>query len=60
MAYGEHIMTAEIDKKEEPKEMGITFKCKFCQISKPLEDMVVITRFFPPVVACRDCDKKMR
>ena len=53
-------MTAEIDKKEEPKEMGITFKCKFCQISKPLEDMVVITRFFPPVVACRDCDKKMR
>jgi hypothetical protein len=59
MAYGEHTMTTEIDKKKEPKETKITFKCKFCQESKPLEEMVVITRFFPPVVACRDCDKKM-
>ena len=53
-------MTAEIKKKEEPKANGPTFKCKFCEKSRPLDEMVVITRFFPPVVACQDCEKKMR
>ncbi len=53
-------MTTELNEKEEPKTTEITFKCKFCQMSKPLNEMVVIGRFFPPVVACRDCDKKMR
>jgi len=40
------------------KEM--TFRCRFCERSKPLGEMVVLTRFFPPLVACRDCEKKMR
>ena len=52
-------MTTEIDKGKEPKAKKITFKCKYCEKSKPLDEMVVLTRFFPPVVACRDCEKKM-
>ncbi len=53
-------MTTEIEREEESKAKEITFKCKFCDRSKPLDEMVVITRFFPPIVACRDCAKKMR
>lgn len=53
-------MTTEIEKGKESKEREITFKCKFCERSKSLEEMVVLTRFFPPLVACRDCEKKMR
>ena len=36
---------------------SITFTCKFCGKPKPLEDMRVIMRFFPPLPACRDCWK---
>jgi len=43
---------------DETKE--ITFKCKYCGKDKPLDDMRTLTRFFPPVVACRDCAKKMQ
>ncbi len=53
-------MTPEIEKGEEPKAKEVTFKCKFCERSKPLNEMEVLTRFFPPVVVCRDCEKKMR
>ncbi len=52
-------MTTEIEKGEGSKAKEITFKCKFCERSKPLDEMVVLTRFSPPVVACRDCGKKM-
>ncbi len=37
----------------------ITFECRFCGMAKPLKDMRFLTRFFPPLVACRDCEKKM-
>ena len=53
-------MTAETEKGEEAKTKEVTFKCKFCEKSKPLDEMVVLTRYFPPIVACRDCEKKMR
>ena len=57
-------MAAEIEGKGEESETKeakeITFKCKFCGMSKPLDEMVVLTRFFPSIVACRDCEKKMR
>ncbi len=53
-------MKAEIEKGEEARAKAITFKCKFCERSRPLDEMVVLTRFFPPIVACRDCEKKMR
>jgi len=41
----------------DPKE--VTFKCKYCGETKPLDDMRTLTRFFPPVVVCRECEKKM-
>jgi len=50
--------TAEENKTKQTK--GITFKCKFCEKSKPLEEMVVLTTYFPPNVACRDCVKKIQ
>ena len=53
-------MAAGAKKKEVSKSKEVTFKCKFCDKSKPLDDMVVVTGFFPPIVACRDCEKKMR
>jgi hypothetical protein len=56
-------MTAEkLEKKDkekgkEPKE--ITFRCQNCEKYKPLEDMRTVTRFFPPMVLCQDCEKEM-
>ena len=52
-------MTSEVEK-EESKAKEVTFKCKFCEKSKPLDEMVVLTRFFPLIVACKDCERKMR
>jgi hypothetical protein len=40
-----------------PKE--ITFRCRFCGESKPLDDMRTLTRFFPLLVACRECEKRV-
>ena len=57
-------MAAEMVRKEEESEeketKEITFKCKFCGMPKPIDEMMVLTRFFLPIVACRDCEKKMR
>ena len=53
-------MATEIKRKKRSKEKEITFKCKFCERSRPLNEMVFVARFFPPVVACRDCEKGMR
>ncbi|MFC1966434.1 hypothetical protein ACFLWI_05770 [Chloroflexota bacterium] len=52
-------MTTETEKKEAPKAKEITFKCKFCEGFKPLSEMTVLTKFFPPVIACQDCEKKL-
>ena len=45
-------------KKKAPEE--ITFRCQSCDKYKLLEDMRVITRFFPLLVVCRECEKEMR
>lgn len=42
------------------KAEEITFTCKFCGQSKPLSEMKIITRFFPPMVACQDCARKVQ
>ncbi len=52
--------TKNIKNDEQPKAKEVTFKCKFCEKSKPLNEMVILTRFFPPIVACRDCEKEMQ
>ncbi|MFC1991775.1 hypothetical protein ACFLVC_03605 [Chloroflexota bacterium] len=51
-------MTSKTEKQEEPI-IKTTFVCKFCEKHKPLEEMMVITRFFPGVITCRDCGKKL-
>jgi hypothetical protein len=48
----------EADKKKESGE--ITFRCQSCDRYKLLEEMRVITRFFPMIVVCRECEKAMR
>jgi hypothetical protein len=55
MAEGE---STEADRKKEPRE--ITFRCPSCSKYKPIEGMRIITRFFPTLVVCRQCDKEMR
>lgn len=45
-------------KKSSVKSREIAFTCKYCEKSKPLCDMVVITRFSPPLIACKECEKK--
>jgi hypothetical protein len=51
---------AEKGKPSETKAKKVTFKCKFCGKSRPLEEMVVLTAYFPPLIACRECEKKIR
>ena len=57
-------MTArEVRKKEKAQAKGtkeITFRCKFCGRDKRLDEMMILTRFFPSLVLCRDCEKEMR
>lgn len=53
-------MTSGTKKRDKSKEKEIIFKCKYCEETKNIDEMVVITRFFPPVIACRDCQKKIR
>ena len=33
----------------------IFFTCKFCGESKPLQDMIIIRRFYPQLTACSEC-----
>ncbi|MFC1941325.1 hypothetical protein ACFLWL_02840 [Chloroflexota bacterium] len=53
-------MVTKKEKGEKSKGKEVTFKCMVCEESKSLEELVVLTRFFPLIVACRDCEKKMR
>ncbi|MBI2850236.1 MAG: hypothetical protein HYX80_04235 [Chloroflexi bacterium] len=52
-------MPAKKDKTASLKTQDATFTCKFCEKSKSLSEMTVITRFFPVTVACRECAKKL-
>jgi len=49
---------------EKPKAKGkgvgkIKFNCRFCGQSNPLEEMTMVAGYFPQLLACRDCAKKM-
>ena len=49
------------NRKTEAKGMPeIFFKCKSCGDFKNLEQMKTLTRFFPPLVICKDCEKRFR
>ncbi len=51
-------MPAEKGKGKEQAE-ETTFKCKFCEETKPISEMTILPRYFPPMVACIDCSKKI-
>ncbi|MFC1955169.1 hypothetical protein ACFLWZ_01295 [Chloroflexota bacterium] len=42
------------------KTKDTTFRCTFCDQIKPLDNMKIITRFFPPLVVCRECEQELR
>jgi hypothetical protein len=52
----------KLDKPESKaaKTEGPAFKCRFCGETKPFDEMRIMTRFFPQVIACRVCEKKMQ
>lgn len=47
----------ETDKTKKKGHGEITFRCANCQKDKQLAEMRTITRFFPVLVVCRDCEK---
>ncbi len=47
-------------KAKEKKPRDVTFKCRFCQETKPISEIMIVSRLFPPVVACRECEKELR
>lgn len=52
---------AKKDEKPAVKEnRTFTFVCKFCGRSQRLEDMRVLIRFSPPLIACRECEGVLR
>ena len=48
------------DKMEKKLPREIIFRCQRCEKYKQLEEMRVVTRFFPLLVVCRDCEKEIR
>lgn len=54
----------QADPKEAPKtkkkEPGaVIFRCQRCGKERPLEEMRTVTRFFPLMVVCRECEKEI-
>ena len=43
-----------------PEAGEVTFKCQNCDKYKNIEEMRIVTRFFPLMVVCRECEKEMR
>jgi transcription elongation factor Elf1 len=52
--------TKQPDETKEKEPKAITFRCQHCDKEKLLEEMRVITRFFPLLVVCRECEKEIR
>lgn len=38
---------------------AMTFRCRFCNEVKPYSEMVILPRYFPPLVACQGCSVKV-
>ena len=53
-------MPAKKEKATATKTRETTFTCKFCEKTRPLSEMTVVTRFFPAAIACRECARKRR
>lgn len=53
-------MTTDTNKDTRPEVKKTTFTCNHCENVKPFEEMVVVTRYFPAIVICKECEKKLR
>jgi transcription elongation factor Elf1 len=56
-------MAAETSKSSHKKKQEtaeITFKCRRCEMEKPISEMKIVTRFRPVMVVCQNCDKELR
>lgn len=53
-------MSTGEEKKEAMETKEVTFRCKFCDQDKRLYDMMILSRFSPSLVLCRDCEKEGR
>jgi hypothetical protein len=53
-------MMTELEEGEESNIKKVIFKCKFCEEPIPLGEMVLLSRYFPEIIACRDFEKKIR
>jgi hypothetical protein len=45
------------NKRVDSSQRGIIFTCQFCAKPKPIEELEVVGRFFPPLPVCGDCRK---
>ncbi len=52
--------SSESKKPETQESKETTFRCRVCDQPKPVDEMMMVTRFFPPLIVCRKCEKKMR
>ncbi|MFC1971423.1 hypothetical protein ACFLV0_05830 [Chloroflexota bacterium] len=50
----------EAEKTKNAKLREISFKCQSCGQHKLSDEMRSIKRFFPVLVVCQECEKKMR
>jgi hypothetical protein len=53
-------MVKETSIKSTTSEKPITFKCRFCGETQSFDEMVLLTRYFPVLTACRACDKELQ
>ena len=40
-------------------QVPLAFTCRFCQRLRPLQEMRMLTRFFPPLAACTECERRI-
>jgi|YelNatPaOPRAMG01_1025707.scaffolds.fasta_scaffold26104_2 hypothetical protein len=56
-------MSIELEERQRAEvketEREIRFRCRICGTTRPLSQLREIRRFFPPLIACSDCEEKM-
>jgi hypothetical protein len=48
------------DKPVKQANQGVSFKCRICELEKPISEMRTVNRFVPVLIVCKDCAKTLR
>ena len=48
------------EQSERKQAREVRFRCKYCEKTKPLDEIMSLARFLPWTVAYNDCAKKMQ